>query len=121
MKLELSNGNDLYVSQNNIKLQQINNKTYITGNDTLYGVDSNGTRWRLNPSQSDTSDMYTLDYYTYSSQYRWNWADSNVTIKWESVPPSMRADDTFNFDNFGVPLVLTIFLAVFIIFGVHKR
>lgn len=124
MRLKLSNNRDLYVSQNNIKLQEINNRTYITGNDVLYGVDNTGVRWRLTPSQSDTTDMYSLDFYEYvrsGTTYRWQWTDSTTTILWDSVPPSMRADDTFNFDNFGVSLPLVIFLAVFIIFGVHKR
>ena len=125
MKLKLSNGHDLYIQQNDIKLQQINNKTYIVGNETLYGVDDTGVKWRLSPSQSDTTDMFTLDYYdevnTSSSYYRWVWVDSSVQIEWDSVPPSMIADDTFNFDNFGLNLGFFIFLGVFIVFFIFKR
>lgn len=125
MKLELSNGRTFYVQQKDIKLQQINNKTYIIGNDVLYGVDDTGTKWRLYPTESDTSDMYSLDYYDYvpssSSYNRWQWVDTNVQIEWESVPPSMKADDTFNFDNFGLNLGFFIFLGIFIIFFIFKR
>lgn len=120
MRLLLSDGSYAYFEQNNVKLQKINNKTYIVGNTTLYGVTEDGERVRLYASKSDTSDLYTLDYYEYGGS-RWGWNDSNVSIVWDSVPPSMRADDTFNFDNFNPSLILTVFLAVFVVFCVFKR
>lgn len=119
MKLDLTNGDVAYFEQNNIRLQQINGSTYLVGNTTLYGITENGERVRLYSSMSDSSDMHTLDFYEYNS--RWGWVDSNVEIVWDSVPPSMRADDTFNFDNFNVSLILTVFLSVFIVFCVFKR
>lgn len=119
MKLELSNGDVAYFEQNNIRLQQINGSTYLVGNTTLYGITENGERVRLYASKSDSSDMHTLDFYEYNS--RWGWVDSNVEIVWDSVPPSMRADDTFNFDNFNPSLLLTVILSVFVVFCVFKR
>lgn len=119
MKLELSNGDVAYFEQNNIRLQEINGSTYLVGNTTLYGMTENGERVRLYASKSDSSDMHTLDFYEYNS--RWGWVDSNVEIVWDSVPPSMRADDTFNFDNFNPSLLITIFLSIFVVFCVFKR
>lgn len=119
MRLELTNGDVAYFEQNNIRLQEINGSTYIVGNTTLYGITENGERVRLYASLSDSSDMHTLDFYEYNS--RWGWVDSNVGIVWDSVPPSMRADDTFNFDNFNPSLLITVFLSIFIVFCVFKR
>ena len=119
MKLDLTNGDVAYFEQNNIRLQQINGSTYLVGNTTLYGMTENGDRVRLYSSISDSSDMHTLDFYEYNS--RWGWVDSNVEIVWDSVPPSMRADDTFNFDNFNPSLLLTVLLAVIVVFCVFKR
>lgn len=119
MRLELSNGDVAYFEQNNIRLQEINGSTYIVGNTTLYGITENGQRVRLYASKSDTSDMHTLDFYEYSS--RWGWVDSNVEIVWNSVPPSMRADDTYNFDNFSLSQIGIVIILILSLFTVFKR
>ena len=54
MKLLLSNGDTLFVQQNDIKLVKLNNSIHIVGNDILYGITDNGTRYRLNPESSTT-------------------------------------------------------------------
>lgn len=126
MRLELTNGDIAYVEQDNIKLVELDGHTCIVGNTTLYGVTENGERFRLSPSYSSSTgfNIYKLDYYEYvSSNYggSYQWVSSSDEIEWTSVPVSMYADDTYNFDNFGLTLPFMVFLAVFVIFCIFKR
>lgn len=126
MRVELTSGEIAYIEQGDIKLVEIDGHTSIVGNTALYGVTENGERFRLNPSFSSNSgyNLYNLDYYEYvSSNYggSYQWVSSNDEIEWSSVPVSMYADDTYNFDNFGLTLPFIVFLAVFVIFCVFKR
>lgn len=126
MKIELTNGDIAYIEQSTIKLVDIEGHTSLVGGSTLYGVTENGERFRLTPTYSSSTgfDLCKLDYYqwvasTYGGSYQW--VASNDEIEWSSVPVSMYADDTYNFDNFGLTLPFVIFFAVFIVFCVFKR
>lgn len=126
MKVELTNGDIAYIEQGTAKLVELNNHTCIVGNSTIYGVTENGDRFRLSPTYSGSTgyNLYSLDYYEYvSSNYggSYQWVSSNDEIEWSSVPVSMYADDTYNFDNFGLTLPFIVFLAIFIIFCIFKR
>lgn len=118
MKLELTDGTEIYVEQSNIKLQEIDNDTHIVGGQALYGITEDAERFCINPDIS-TTDVLMQEYDEETQSY--NWVSIGESIEWESVPVSMYADDTYNFDNFNLSLIFTVFLSVFIIFCVFKR
>lgn len=134
MILHLSNGDTFYVQQDNIKLVKLNNSIHIVGNDILYGITDNGTRYRLNPESSTTrleiagtenrvvDAIYDPVTDTYDEIYAdvpvWNL--SSITLS-DNIPSSMNADDTYNFDNFGLSMLLVFALAIFVSFRVFNR
>lgn len=106
MRLELSNGDYAYFSTDGIKLVKIDNTIYNCSNSTMYGIDENGTRVRLNSNINQNSsnpyNNYQLQYYTqYGNSY--TWITNDITI--ENIPPSLNADDTFNFESFPISLI----------------
>lgn len=134
MRLQLSNGDYIYVQQNNIKLVDINGDINIVGNDILYGITENGVRYRLNPEISTTrleiagtenriiDAIYDPVTDTYDEIYGdvpvWNL--TTVTLN-GNIPISMNANDTFNFDCFNATFLLTFILAIFVSFRVFNR
>lgn len=118
MKLELTDGTEVYIEQNNIKLQEIDNDTHIVGGQPLYGITEDSERFCVIPDIS-TTDVLMQEYDAETDSY--NWVSINEQIEWDSVPKSMYADDTFNFENFSLNHIFTVFLSVFIIFCVFKR
>lgn len=118
MKLELTDGTKVYVEQSNIKLQEIDNDTHIVGGQTLYGITEDTERFCIDPDIS-TTDVLMKEYDAETDTY--NWVSINKQIEWDSVPVSMYADDTYNFDNYASPLPFIVFIAIFIVFCVFKR
>ena len=118
MRLELTDGTEVFIEQNNIKLQEIDNDTHIVGGQTLYGITEDTERFCINPDIS-TTDVLTQEYDAETDTY--NWVSINEQIEWDSVPKSMYADDTFNFENFSLNHIFIVFLSIFIIFCVFKR
>lgn len=121
MRLITNNGDYIYIEDNGALLQEVDGRSYLVGNTTLYGITEDGTRCRLTSTISDSSNLYNLEYYEESSSSYNAWYQSSDYIEWTSVPPSLRADDTFNFRNFNIELIGCVILAVFIIFCVFKR
>ena len=121
MRLVTNNEDYIYVEENGFLLQEVNGKSYLVGNTPLYGITDTGDRVRLTSEVSDTSNLYNLEYFEETTEEGDIWAQSNEYIEWTSVPPSLRADDTFNFRNFNIELISTVLLSVFIIFCVFKR
>ena len=121
MRLITNEGNYIYVEENGALLQEVNERAYLVGNTALYGITDTGDRVRLTSEVSDTSNLYNLEYFDETTEEGDIWTQSNEYIEWSSVPPSLRADDTFNFRNFNIELISTVLLSVFIIFCVFKR
>jgi len=121
MRLLNNYGDYIYVEENGALLQEVNGRSCLVGNTSLYGITDTGDRVRLTSEVNDTSNIYNLEYLEEDSELGFVWTQSNEYIEWESVPPSLRADDTFNFRNFNVELISVVLLAVFIIFCVFKR
>ena len=121
MRLLNNYGDYIYVEENGALLQEVNGRSCLVGNTSLYGITGNGDRVRLTSEINDTSNIYNLEYLEEDPELGFVWNQSNEYIEWESVPPSLRADDTFNFRNFNVELISVVLLAVFIIFCVFKR
>lgn len=121
MRLLTNEGNYIYVEENGALLQEVNEKSYLVGNTALYGITDTGDRVRLTSETSDTSNLYNLEYFNESSEEGAIWIKSDEYIDWTSVPPSLRADDTYNFRNYNIELISIIILAIFIVFCVFKR
>lgn len=136
MRLALSNDEWFYVEQDNIKLVDIDGDIHIVGGSILYGVSESGTRYRLNP---DVSTVYLEEFTTESqivgSEYDaeedvytpiyddvavWQLTDITLDSNYD-IPNSMKANDIFNFDNFGVSYIFMIFLSIFIAFRIFSR
>lgn len=134
MKLLLSNGEYFYVQQNNIKLLNSNNSVFVVGGDILYGVTEDGSRYRIDPDYDNShlqeatwtsrviDAVYDPSTDTYEEIYgdALTWVDTNITIS-SPIPSSMNSDDTFNFDNFGISLLLVFALSIFVSFRVFNR
>ena len=121
MRLLTNEGNYIYIEENGALLQEVNEKSYLVGNTALYGITDTGDRVRLTSEVSDTSNLYNLEYFSETSEEGNIWTQSNEYIDWTSVPPSLRADDTYNFRNYNIELISVVILAIFIIFCVFKR
>ena len=123
MRLELSNGEYFYVNQGNTKLLNVNNKAYIVSNDVLYGILDDGTRLRLTPSGGYRTgyDLYHLQEYVQGSDGYYSWVDTNNYIVGSSIPYSMNADDTYNFDNFSLSQICIVIILILSLFTVFKR
>ena len=121
MRLTTNEGNYIYIEENGSLLQEVNGKSYLVGNSPLYGITDTGDRIRLTSEVSDTSNLYNLEYFSETSEEGDIWSQSNEYIEWSSVPPSLRADDTYNFRNYNIELISIVILAIFIIFCVFKR
>lgn len=121
MRLMTSEGDYIYIEENKALLQEIDGKSYLVGNTPIYGITAYGDRVRLTPEISDTSNLYNLEYFEGFDETGDIWTQSDEYIAWDSVPPSLKADDTFNFRNYNVELVSITALAIFIIFCVFKR
>ena len=123
MRLELSNGEYFYVNQGNTKLLNVNNKAYIVSNDTLYGILDDGTRLRLTPTRSYHSeyDLYHLQQYAQGIDGDYSWVNTNEYIIGSSIPYSMNADDTYNFDNFSFSQIGIVIILILCLFTVFKR
>lgn len=121
MRLMTSDENYIYVEENGFLLQEVDSKSYLVGNTNLYGITADGDRIRLTSEISDTSNLYNLEYFEGTDETGDIWTQSNEYIEWESVPPSLRADDTFNFRNYNIELISVFLLAFFIVFCVFKR
>lgn len=121
MRLLTNEGNYIYVEENGFLLQEIDDKSYLVGNTALYGITDTGDRVKLTSEVSDTSNLYNLEYFSETSEEGDIWTQSNEYIDWTSVPPSLRADDTYNFRNYNIELISTVLLAIIIIFCVFKR
>lgn len=134
MRLLLSNGHYFYVEQNDVKLVNIDDNICIVGNTPLYGVDDTGKRYRLNPSSSITrledvtSENQLIGSYWDEDTQQYEgvyddvdvWSLTSITLD-GTIPTSMNADDTFNFDNFNCSLLLVFCLAIFVSFRVFSR
>ena len=121
MRLLTNEGNYKYIEENGALLQEVNEKSYLVGNTSLYGITDTGNRNRLTSEISDTSNLYNLEYFDGTSEGTETWIQSDEYIDWTSVPPSLKADDTFNFRNYNIELISIAILAIFIIFCVFKR
>lgn len=123
MRLELSNGEYFYVTQGNTKLLNVNNKAYIVSNDTLYGILDDGTRLRLSPSGNKRTgyDLYHLQEYVQDVDGYYEWVNTNNYIVGSSIPYSMNADDTYNFDNFSFSQIGIVIILILCLFTVFKR
>lgn len=121
MRLMTNEGNYIYVEENGFLLQEVDEKSYLVGNTPLYGITDTGYRIRITSDINDTSNLYNLEYFDESTEEGDIWLKSNEYIEWTSVPPSLRADDTYNFRNYNIELISTILLAIVIIFCVFKR
>ena len=121
MRLVTNNEDYIYVEENGFLLQEVDGKSYLVGNTPLYGITDTGDKVRLTSEVSDTSNLYNLEYFDDTTEEGDIWTQSNEYIEWASVPPSLRADDTYNFRNFNIELISTILLAIIIIFCVFKR
>lgn len=121
MRLLTNDENYIYVEENGFLLQEVDEKSYLVGDTPLYGITDTGDRIRLTPEVSDTSNLYNLEYFVEISEEGDIWTQSNEYIDWTSVPPSLRADDTYNFRNYNIELISAVLLAVVIIFCVFKR
>ena len=121
MRLMTNDENYIYVEENGFLLQEVDGKSYLVGNTSLYGITADGDGIRLTPDINDTSNLYNLEYFSETTEEGDIWLKSNEYIDWTSVPPSLRADDTFNFRNYNIELISTVLLSVFIIFCVFKR
>ena len=123
MRLELSNGDYFYVNQGNTKLLNVNDKAYIVSNDTLYGILDDGTRLRLTPSGNYRTgyDLYHLQEYVRGSDGYYEWVETNNYIVGSSIPYSMNADDTYNFDNFSFSQIGIVIILILCFFTVFKR
>ena len=113
--------NYIYVEENGFLLQEVDGKSYLVGDTPLYGITDTGDRIRITSEVSDTSNLYNLEYFSETSEEGDIWTQSNEYIDWTSVPPSLRADDTYNFRNYNIELISIVLLAIFIIFCVFKR
>ena len=113
--------NYIYVEENGFLLQEINGKSYLVGDTPLYGITDTGDRVRITSDINDTSNLYNLEYFTETSEQGYIWLKSNEYMDWASVPPSLRADDTYNFRNYNIELISITLLAFVIIFCVFKR
>ena len=122
MRLELSNGEYIYVNQGNIKLLNVDDKAYIVSNDTLYGILDDGTRLRLSPSgiYRTEYDLYHLQEYVQDSNGYYSWIDTSNYIVGSSIPYSMNADDTYNFDNFSFSQIGVVIILILCLFTVFK-
>lgn len=121
MRLMTNEGNYIYVEENGFLLQEVDEKSYLVGDTPLYGITSDGDRIRITSDINDTSNLYNLEYFVETSEEGDIWLKSNEYIEWTSVPPSLRADDTYNFRNYNIELISTTLLAIVIIFCVFKR
>lgn len=121
MRLMTNEGNYIYVEENGFLLQEVDDKSYLVGDTSLYGITDTGDRVRLTSEVSDTSNLYNLEYFSETSEEGDIWTQSNEYIDFTSVPPSLRADDTYNFRNFNIELISTVLLSIVIIFCVFKR
>ena len=121
MRLITNEGNYIYVEENGFLLQEVNDKSYLVGNTPLYGITDYGDRVRITSDINDTSNLYNLEYFSETSEEGDIWLKSNEYIEWTSVPPSLRADDTYNFRNYNIELISATLLAVVIMFCVFKR
>lgn len=121
MRLITNEGDYIYVEENGFLLQEVDGKSYLVGNTNLYGITSYGDRVRITSEINDTSNLYNLEYFDGIDETGVIWTQSDEFIEWESVPPSLRADDTFNFRNFNIELISIVLLAIVIIFCVFKR
>lgn len=121
MRLTTNEGNYIYIEENSSLLQEVDGKSYLVGNTPIYGITDSGDRIRITPEISDTSNLYNLEYFDGTSEGTETWIQSDEYIDWTSVPPSLKADDTFNFRNYNIELISTVILAIFIIFCVFKR
>jgi hypothetical protein len=121
MRLKTNNEDYIYVEENGFLLQEVDGKSYLVGDTSLFGITSDGDRVRLTSEISDTSNLYNLEYFEGIDETGPIWNQSDEYIEWESVPPSLRADDTFNFRNFNIELISIVLLALFIVFCVFKR
>lgn len=121
MRLLTNEGNYIYIEENGALLQEIDNKSYLVGDTPLYGITDTGDRIRITPDVGDTSNLYNLEYLDKSSEEGNLWTQSNEYIDWTSVPPSLRADDTYNFRNYNIELISIVILAIFVVFCVFKR
>lgn len=109
MRILLSNGDYAYTNNTESRLLDINNKAYLVG-DNL-NIVSDSSTYRL----SIDSPVYLEEY---DNQ---EWVETDLYIPSDSIPQSLNADDTFNFEGFGLPLLLTVFFSVFVVFCVFKR
>lgn len=137
MRVGLSNDEWFYIEQNDIKLVLINDKFHIVGGQILYGISESGERYRLNPDVSTcylekfsiestvVDSVYNAEEDVYDPVYADvpTWTLTNLTLDSEhfSIPSSMNANDTYNFDNFGLSHLFVIFIAVFVAFRVFKH
>lgn len=125
MRVLLSNGEYLYIGVTNARLLSIGSRAYLVDNNTLYGITDDGTRYRLNHTTSgSTLNSYNLQEYVYTpSAYggSWSWSDTNLYISSSTIPPSLNADSTFNFEDFNPSLLLTFILATIVILLAFKR
>lgn len=136
MRLALSNDEWFYVEQNNVKLVDINGEYHIVGGSILYGVSESGTRYRLNPDVSTSFfEEYSVSSQIVGSEYDveedvyipvyadvGSWSLTNLTLDTNySIPNSMNANDTYNFDNFSSSYVLVLLLVMFIVFRLWNK
>lgn len=136
MRFGLSNDEWFYVEQNDIKLIEIDGDYHIVGGQILYGISESGTRYRLNPDVSTKYfEEYTTEYRiidaiydpvndTYEEVYGdvpvWTLTDITLDTGF-AIPNSMNANDTYNFDNFSIPMLLVFAVAIFVSFRVFNR
>lgn len=111
MRLLLSNGDFIYTDNTSSRLINDNGKASLVGNEMYFNY--GGDIYKL-----------SIDNPTYLSSYDVDlneWVETSLYINSDNLPNAINADDTYNFEGFGLPLVLTCFFAIFVVFSVFKR
>lgn len=135
MRFGLSNDKWFYVQENDVKLLDIEGTIHVVGDECLYGLDEDGTRLRINPSTSTylleeyeitqqvVDTVYDAENDVYEPVYAdvGTWIPTDIQLSEYYIPPSMNANDTFNFNNLNPSLLLTFFLAIFVVFRIFHR
>lgn len=111
MRLLLSNGDYVYSDNSSSRLLDLDGKASLVGEEMYFNYE--GEVYKLTSS----SPTYLLNYDIVTS----NWVETSYYINSDNLPNAINADDTYNFEGFGLPLLLTSLFAVFIVFNVFKR
>lgn len=111
MRLILSNGDYIYTDNTSSRLIDYNGKAFLVGSEMYFTYE--GDIYKLsvdNPIYLNEYDSDTLE-----------WVETSYYINSDNLPNAINANDTYNFEGFGLPLILTSLFSVFVVFNVFKR